>query len=80
MLTSFVCNSALANCVGGAWLLLYAAILPALTSSHQKISSADLDDEKLSTNSNCWSGRGAGRPLNIPELSKEEFHDLPSAA
>ena len=79
MLTPFVTALVVGNCVAGLCLVGSVAFVCGMDRL-KKFSDADLDDEGAATNSLIRSGRGADRPFEIDELSKERTHELPSAA
>jgi hypothetical protein len=78
MLTPYVMGLVFANCVTATCL---AAVLGALTiADGQKITGETLTPrEPTPTRLSGWAG-GAGRPFDIADLSKEEIHELPTAA
>jgi hypothetical protein len=78
MLTPYVMGLVFANCVTATCL---AAVLGALRiAGGQKIIGETLTHrEPTPTGLSGWAG-GAGRPFDIADLSKEEIHELPTAA
>ena len=78
MLTPYVMGLVFANCVTATCL---AAVLGALRiAGGQKITGETLTHrEPTPTRLSGWAG-GAGRPFDIADLSKEEIHELPTAA
>jgi hypothetical protein len=80
MLTPFVTTLVITNVIA-ACALSWAVVFSASSSSSHKKSSTGLltDDEPIPTHLSGRAG-GSGRPFDIAGLSKEEFHELPSAA
>lgn len=78
MLTPYVTGLVFANCITATCL---AAVLGALTiADSQKVLDETLTHHQPTpTRLSGWAG-GAGRPFDIVDLSKEEIHELPTAA
>jgi hypothetical protein len=78
MLTPYVMGLMFANCITAVSL---AAVVGALRiTSNQKLFRETLThDEPTPTRLSSGAG-GAGRPFDIDDLSKEEIHELPTAA
>ena len=78
MLTPYAMGLVFANCITAVSL---AAVVGALRiTGNQNYSARPLThDEPTPTRLSGWAG-GAGRPFDIDDLSKEEIHELPTAA
>ncbi len=82
MLTPFILALASANAGLATWIYPYAILTGALQiPEERKFFDARVLKlrERAPTRSAGCAG-GAGRPFDIDGLSKEEFHELPSAA
>ena len=77
MLTPYVMGLISVNCITAVSL---AAVVGALRVTSGIFSGKPLThDEPTPTRLFGWAG-GAGRPFDIDDLSKEEIHELPTAA